>query len=67
LPTTRPGGDSEAPRVFDHPGLRVLAASPEHLLAMKTLAARKQDVEDIRFLIGKLGLSSAGEVLATGG
>jgi hypothetical protein len=34
---------------------------------MKTLAARKQDVEDIRFLIGKLGLSSAGEVLATGG
>jgi predicted nucleotidyltransferase len=59
-----PGGDGTAPRVFDHPGLRVLAASPEHLLAMKTLAARKQDVEDIRFLIGKLGLSSASEVLA---
>ncbi len=30
-----PGGDSTASRVFDHPGLRVFAASPEHLLAMK--------------------------------
>jgi len=59
-----PGGDGAAPRVFDHPGLRVLAASPEHLLAMKTLAARKQDIEDIRFLISKLCLSSAREVLA---
>jgi hypothetical protein len=36
-----PGGDSAAPRVFDHPGLRVFAASPEHLLAMKALAARR--------------------------
>jgi hypothetical protein len=26
-----PGGDSAASRVFDHPGLRVFAASPEHL------------------------------------
>ena len=25
-------GDPDAPRVFDHPGLRVSAASPEHLL-----------------------------------
>jgi hypothetical protein len=33
-----PGGDSAASRVFDHPGLRVSAASPEHLLAMKVLA-----------------------------
>lgn len=32
-------GDPAAPRVFDHPGLRVAAASPEHLLAMKVLAA----------------------------
>jgi len=31
---------------------------------LKTLAARKQDVEDIRFLIGKLRLSSASDVLA---
>jgi hypothetical protein len=33
-----PGGDPSASRVFDHPGLRVFAASPEHLLAMKALA-----------------------------
>jgi hypothetical protein len=27
-------------RVFDHPGLRVMAASPDHIFAMKALAAR---------------------------
>lgn len=59
-----PGGDPAAPRVFDHPGLRVSAASPEHLLAMKVLAARRRDAEDIRFLIKYLGLSSGAEVLA---
>jgi len=59
-----PGGDAAAPRVFDHPGLRVSAASPEHLLAMKVLAARRRDAEDIRFLVKHLGLSSAAEVLA---
>jgi hypothetical protein len=26
-------------RVFDHPGLRAMAASPEHVFAMKALAA----------------------------
>jgi len=59
-----PGGDEAAPRVFDHPGLRVSAASPEHLLAMKVLAARRRDAEDIRFLVKHLRLSSAEEVLA---
>jgi hypothetical protein len=34
-----PDGDTHAPRVFDPPGLRVSAPSPEHLLAMKVLAA----------------------------
>ena len=53
-----PGGDPSAPRVFDHPGLRVAAASPEHLLAMKVLAARRRDGDDIRFLIRRLGLAS---------
>jgi len=59
-----PGGDPSAPRVFDHPGLRVAAASPEHLLAMKVLAARRRDGDDIRFLIRRLGLASVEQVLA---
>ncbi|MEV6524489.1 DUF6036 family nucleotidyltransferase [Longispora sp. NPDC051575] len=57
------GGDAQAQRVFDHPGLRVSAASPEHLLAMKVQAARNKDVEDIQFLVQKLGLTSVEEIL----
>jgi hypothetical protein len=37
-------------RVFDHPGLRVMAASPHHIFAMKALAARTRDVDDLRRL-----------------
>lgn len=57
------GGDPTAPRVFDHPGLRVSAASPEHLLAMKVLAARRRDADDIRFLVNHLHLSTVDLVL----
>jgi len=60
-----PGGDSSASRVFDHPGLRVFAASPEHLLAMKALAARPRDAEDIRQLSTVLDLHTVDDVLAS--
>lgn len=58
------GRDAAAPLVFDHPGLRVHAASAPHLLAMKVLAGRRRDAEDIRLLAEHLGLSSAAEVRA---
>jgi predicted nucleotidyltransferase len=59
-----PGGDAAAPLNFDHPGLRVSTASPEHLLAMKALAARRRDVEDLRILIGVLDLTATEQVIA---
>lgn len=43
-----PGGDPDAALAFDHPGLRVTTASPEHLLAMKMFAARRRDADDVR-------------------
>lgn len=56
--------DPQAPRVFDHPNLRVAAASARHLLAMKVMAGRRRDGDDIRLLAGVLGLSTPQEVLA---
>ena len=58
------GEDTNAPRIFDHPGLRVFAASPEHLLAMKVLAARRRDADDIRFLVQRLKLTNTDDTLA---
>ena len=50
-------------RVFDHPGLRVTAASPRHIFAMKALAARTRDVDDIRLLAEMIGVNSADTAL----
>lgn len=58
------GGDANAATIFEHRGLRVSAASPEHLLAMKVLAARRRDIDDIRFLVDKLELGDAESVVA---
>jgi hypothetical protein len=59
------GEDPAAAPVLDLPGLRVLAASPEILLALKVLAHRVgEDEEDVRLLAVELGLTSAEQVLA---
>ena len=59
-----PGGDPSAAVSFTHPGLRVSTASPEHLLAMKALAARRRDTDEHRLLVDQLGLRSSAEVVA---
>ena len=45
-------------RVFDHPGLRVMVASPDHIFAMKAFAARTRDVDDLRSLALLAGVDS---------
>ena len=49
--------------VFDHPALKVVAASAEHMLAMKVRAARSSDVDDTRRLLDETGLSEPEEVV----
>ncbi|WP_432978597.1 hypothetical protein [Dactylosporangium sp. CA-233914] len=44
--------------VFDHPGIRVMAASPEHVFAMKAFAARSRDEDDLRTLADIIGIST---------
>jgi predicted nucleotidyltransferase len=60
LPT---GADRRQVAVYDHPNLRVMAASPERLLAMKARAARTTDTDDIRLLCGLVGVSTVDEVV----
>jgi hypothetical protein len=50
-------------RVFDHPGLRVMAASPHHIFAMKAFAARARDVDDLRLLANIAGIESADDAI----
>jgi hypothetical protein len=55
--------DPDKRRVFDHPGLRVSTASPAHVFAMKALASRTRDIDDLRVLAGIIGVESADEAL----
>ena len=50
--------DASKRRVFDHPGLRVMAASPAHVFAMKARAARTRDIDDLRLLADIIGVDS---------
>lgn len=51
----------------DYPGLKVFVASPEYLLAMKCLSMRlgrdETDLDDVRFLMERLGLKDTTQVL----
>ncbi|OGW59298.1 MAG: hypothetical protein A2V83_10000 [Nitrospirae bacterium RBG_16_64_22] len=55
--------DPAALPVLDLPGLRVMAASARHLLAMKCLAARREDEEDLRFLLARVGIKSVSDAM----
>ena len=50
-------------RVFDHPGLRVTAASADHIFAMKALAARERDIDDLQVLAGIVGIETADQAM----
>lgn len=58
------GGDRESIPVLEVSGLRVMAASPRYMLAMKCLAARLEDESDIRHLVGLLGIETLEATLA---
>lgn len=50
--------------ILDLPGVRLMAGSPEYLLAMKVLADRNdRDRNDLRFLIRRLGIKSVKEAV----
>ncbi|HET8657838.1 MAG TPA: DUF6036 family nucleotidyltransferase [Micromonosporaceae bacterium] len=58
-----PGEDPRARQVYESEALRVDVASPQYLLAMKLLAAREQDVDDIVLLYRLCGFTSVAEGL----
>jgi hypothetical protein len=51
----------------DYPGLKVFVAAPEYLLAMKCMSMRlgrdDTDLADVRFLMDRLGLKEASQVI----
>lgn len=53
--------------LLDYPGLKVFVAAPEYLLAMKCMSMRlgrdATDLEDIRFLMDRLALKEASQIL----
>jgi len=40
-----------------------MAASPDHIFAMKALAARTRDIDDLRLLAGIAGVESASDAI----
>jgi hypothetical protein len=56
--------DAGAAPVFDRSHLRVQAASPEHMVALKVLAARPDDLRNLALLVDRLDLTGLDEVRA---
>jgi len=54
--------DRQEQVLYDHPSLRVLGASPEHMLAMKLMAARTKDTQDVKLLLQLLGTPTRQQV-----
>ena len=48
--------------VFDHPALKVIAATNDHLLAMKARAARSVDESDVEQLLRECGYNTVEQV-----
>jgi len=40
-----------------------MAASPQHIFAMKALAARTRDIDDLRLLAGLIGVETSDQAL----
>jgi hypothetical protein len=59
-----PNAAFEGTALFDAPGIRVVSATAELLLALKVAAARPGDIDDIRLLARHLGIESADLVIA---
>lgn len=57
-----PGPDPDRVRTIDRPGL-VVDVAPRYLLVMKLLAARPDDVDDIRILYAACGFTTPAEGL----
>ena len=57
------GADGGAPTLYESPQLTVTGASVKHVLAMKLLAGRDRDREDIAALCEQLGLEGPEEAL----
>lgn len=58
------GPDPTAPLVFDHPNLKVTAASAQFVLAMKARAARPRDLVDLQHLAELLELTRLEDLVA---